>query len=237
MIVTIMQPAYLPWLGFFNRMALADVTVILDHVRIDQSSKTKFANRNRIRGAQGPVWLTVPIATTGPDAPLELDRIRIAPQPWAARHWRSIAHSYAKAAHLREHADRLEALYGGAYEKLGEVNDAFLAFMIEALALGGKRILRSSELDLASSKSDLIVEICERLGASAYVSGPFGRDYLDRDAFTSRKIELCFHDYAHPEYPQCGAGFVSHLSALDLLLNCGPDSADIVARRQPLATA
>ncbi len=235
MIVTIIQPAYLPWLGFFNRMALADVLVILDHVRIDQNSKTKFANRNRIKTAQGAVWLTVPINTKGSEAPLELNRITLASNNWQRSHWKTIEMSYARAAHLKQYAAQLEGLYAASYERLDEVNSAFFSFLAGEFGLGGKRVELSSNLDLTTSKGDLILEICDRLGANAYISGPFGRDYLDAEAFKSKGLRLYFHDYLHPVYPQCGADFISHLSALDLLLNCGSDAAEIVKRRQELS--
>jgi hypothetical protein len=232
--ITIIQPAYLPWLGFFNRMALADVLVLLDHVRIDQNSKTKFANRNRIRTEQGASWLTVPIKTGGA-APMELNRVNLATKSWQRSHWRTIEMSYARSAHLKVYADQLAGLYEASYERLDEVNAAFFSFLTKELGLQTKRVELSSNLNLTKSKGDLILEICDLLGADGYISGPFGREYLDAGAFAANGIDLYFHDYVHPVYAQCGPDFISHLSALDLLLNCGARAAEIVTKKQELS--
>jgi hypothetical protein len=95
-------------------------------------------------------------------------------------------------------------------------------------------IVRSSELEPTETKSALILELCIKVAASVYLSGPFGREYLDLTAFESAGIRVAFHDYAHPEYPQHqGGDFVPYMAAIDALLNCGPDTRSILASGNP----
>ena len=226
---TIMQPAYLPWLGYFDRINQSDVFVLLDDVEIDRNSKTKFANRNKIRTPTGWTWLTVPIKTKGQRGQLRLDRIEIDNESsWARKHWTSIQHNYAKAPYFSDYAEQLEDLFGHRWSLLTQLTDAFFALFYQSLALRAQ-VVRSSELTHSETKSDLILEISQLVGADTYLSGPFGRNYLDLNAFTRAGVEVKFHDYEHPVYAQIGEGFESHLSVLDLLLNHGPKSLKILA--------
>jgi hypothetical protein len=236
MIVSIMQPAYLPWLGFFDRMAASDTLILLDHVLIDRNSKTKFANRNRIRTAQGWTWLTVPIRSKGRHGALHLDEIEVNNETeWAAKHWRAIELNYRRAPYFADYAGRFHALYERSWEKLAELNAAGHRAFTEALGLTTPTLL-SSEMDCRESKDRLIVELCRKAGASAYISGPFGRDYLKAEDFRAAGIDLLFHDYDHPEYKQCFEGFEPYMSALDLLFNHGPEALAILRRPASLST-
>lgn len=224
MIVTIMQPAYLPWLGYFQRVARAEIFVVLDHVAIDRNSKTKFANRNKVRTKDGWVWLTVPLKN-GSD---RLDRIEIAnDEPWARKHASTIRSSYGKAAYFADYGPRLLETYERHWDKLVDLTEASNAYFFEALGIQTKQV-RSSELGVGGTKDALIVNICRELGATAYISGPFGRTYLDASAFETAGIELIFHDYAHPTYKQVMPGFEPYMSVVDLMMSCGPESFRIL---------
>src|SRR5262245_36818808 len=111
-----MQPAYLPWLGYFHRIALADLFIVLDHVQIDRNSKTGFAHRNKIRTKDDWCWLTVPLKTKGKHGELYLDKVEIAnDQPWAERHWATLRHNYQKAKFFAEHASALDGFYARSW--------------------------------------------------------------------------------------------------------------------------
>lgn len=235
MIVSIMQPAYLPWLGFFDRVAASDLLILLDHVLIDRNSKTKFANRNRIRTPQGWTWLTVPIRSKGKHGDLLLNEIELNNETdWAAKHWRAIELSYRRAPYFAGYEARFRALYERPWERLAELTAAGHDIFMDSLGLATRTVL-SSTMDCRESKDRLIVELCEKAGASAYISGPFGRDYLKPEDFRASGIELLFHDYKHPEYSQCFDGFEPYMSTLDLLLNHGPQALGIL--RQPASLA
>jgi hypothetical protein len=237
MIVSIMQPAYLPWLGFFDRIAASDVLILLDHVLIDRNSKTKFANRNRIRTPDGWTWLTVPIRSKGRHGELLLNEIEVNNETdWRAKHWRAIEMNYRRAPHFADYAAPFQAMYETEWATLAALNAAGQKIFTEALGIGTRTML-SSEMDCRETKDRLIVELCEKAGATAYISGPFGRDYLKPADFRAAGVELLFHDYDHPEYKQCFEGFEPYMSAIDLLFNHGPEALQILRRPAGLSPA
>lgn len=235
MIVTIMQPAYLPWLGYFDRIRRADLFVVLDHVAMDRSSRTKFANRNKIRTETGWMWLTVPTETKGArDVPI--NELQILGEDWKRQHRATIGQFYRRAPHYGEHSGRLDALYAGSYATLADAADATTEWLAAALGIETETVT-SSSLRPAATKSELILELCLMTRARTYLSGPFGRDYLDLASFTREGIEVVFHDYAHPQYAQVFPPFEPYMSALDLVLNHGPDSRAILEGRTIAAPA
>ena len=235
MIVTIMQPAYLPWLGYFHRTMCADVHVIIDHVQIDKNSKTKFANRNKVRTRENWAWLTVPIKTKGKFGKLELNQIEIDPESnWAEKHWNTLRSCYGKTPYFKEHTAFFEQLYGKKLRLLSELNTDVTDYLFKQAFGINTAFVYSSTLDARSQKDDLILDICLELKATKYISGPFGRDYLNIRKFSEAGIEVVYHDFIHPEYQQAFPGFEPYMSAIDLLFNCGPNSIDILKENQTL---
>lgn len=226
----ILQPAYLPWLGFLERVAQCDECVLLDHVQIDRNSKTKFASRNRVRTQQGWAWLSVPLKTKGRSEELELARIEIEEDGrWRAKHRACIEQSYARAPFLGEHRPLLERLYAQPWERLVPLANASLEYLLAAYGIDTP-LVSSASLGVRERKAQLILEICRARGATHYLSGPFGRDYLEPAAFAEAGIELEFHEHVAPVYTQAHPGFEAGLSALDLLLNHGPRAREILLR-------
>jgi len=230
-----MQPAYLPWLGYFHRIMYADIHVILDHVQIDKNSKTKFANRNKVRTRENWSWLTVPIKTKSNFGELELNQIQIDSESnWAEKHWKTLRACYGKAPFFRDHASFFEQLYANKWRRLSELNAEATEYLLkEAFEIDTASVC-SSTLDVRSQKDDLILDICVALKATKYISGPFGRDYLNAGKFADAGIEIVYHDYIHPEYQQTFPGFEPYMSAIDLLFNCGKNGVNIMKEDQPL---
>jgi WbqC-like protein family len=226
--VTIMQPAYLPWLGYFHRIMASDLFIVLDHVQIDKNSKTGFAHRNKVRTREGWGWLTVPLKTKGKKGELFLNQIELVEdQPWAAKHWETLKHNYGRAPFFRQHAGALEGLYARKWERLADLTREFMAWQLAAFNVRTP-LMFSSEMSVPGNKDELILNLCRAAGASVYISGPFGRDYLREDLFSASGITVVYHDYQHPVYPQVYPGFEPYMAAVDLLLNCGPDSLQIL---------
>lgn len=226
--VVIMQPAYLPWLGYFERIFMSDVFIALDTVAMDRSSKTRFLNRNRVRTKEGAVWLTVPLKKTHRDDLVPIRSLFIDNErDWAKGHLATLRNSYGKAAYFEEYYPAIDAILSKKWETITGLNAALTEQMGEWLGVAVKPLL-SSTLDVDGTKSDLILNLCKAVGATEYVSGPFGRDYLEQNTFAKSGIKIIFHDYAHPTYLQRYGEFVPYLSAIDLLLNCGPGSKDIL---------
>jgi hypothetical protein len=220
LIVTIHQPEHLPWLGFFHKMTSADLFVCLDTV---QYRKNYFQNRNRVLTANGPAWVTVPVLTRG-HTDSSIGEMRISPDDrWPKKYWATLQQAYGKHPFFPAHAAMFREVIEQPWEKLVDLNLALIKAFLEVFGLSVP-IRMASELDCQGSASQLLADICRRLKASVYLSGPSGRDYLDESFFVKAGIAVRYHDFSHPAYPQKGADdFVSNLSAFDLLMNVGPE--------------
>lgn len=221
MIVSINQPAYLPWLGYFHRIAISDLHIVLDHVQFEKNS---YSNRNKVRTPSGSCLLTVPLKTKGSFGELQLDKIEIAEDHrWKAKHLATLSQNYARSRYYSNHARMLEHWYRHTWVRLGDLVREMTIYQLEALGIRTP-ILYSSEMGVEGSKDELVVNVCKKVGTTSYISGPFGRDYLRPELFAEAGIDIVFHDYVHPIYPQLHPGFESFLATIDLMFNCGPDS-------------
>ena len=221
-IAGILQPGYLPWLGFFEQLHRSDVFVLLDDVQYDKHS---WRNRNRIKTAQGVQWLTVPVLTHGQGRPLTRD-VRIdANAPWRRKHLEAIRQSYRHAPFADWTLTALEPIYARDWERLLDLDLALLQAITGLLDLG-REIVLSSSLDAPGERVDRLIAICRAVGATGFYEGAAGRDYIDPAAFAAAGVDLEFQDYRHPEYPQQHGPFVPHLSIVDLLCNRGPGSLE-----------
>ena len=224
LILTAHQPVYLPWLGLLHKIALADAFVWFDDVQYQDKD---WNNRNRVKTAAGPVWLTVPVFNKNHYA-LKLKDVLIRnDMPWRRKHWKTIALSYAKAPYASRYLPFFEDLYRQEWKKLSEFNEHMLKFLLAQLGIQ-VAFSRLSEMELQSKKSSLVLEMCQRLQPDVYLFGAQGRTYADEAAFHDAGIRLEFQDYLHPTYRQQHGPFVSHLSVIDLLFNHGPDSLEII---------
>jgi len=225
MMVSINQPAYLPWLGYFERIVNSDVHVVLDHVQFEKNS---MVNRNKIYTANGACLLTVPIKTANKFGNLAINDVEINSQvKWQKKHWQSIYFNYKKAAFFNLYNEELETFYLIKWETLNSLLTAQCKFFLSKLNINTP-VIYSSDLSLDQNKSELVLEICRQLKATEYISGRFGRDYLDLDVFKSNQIKVSFQDYTHPEYAQFGNPFISHLSVLDLMMHHGNKALEIL---------
>ncbi|MBI2265193.1 MAG: WbqC family protein [Armatimonadetes bacterium] len=237
MIVSIHQPSFLPWLGYFHRIALSDLHIILDTVQFARG-KDSFINRNKIRTPQGWMWLTVPVSSPhirppgGGNPPISETRIANA-TPWAKKHRNALETSYRGAPFWDQYGHSLLALYETHWELLSPMNLAFTRWCLDQLGIK-TRIRLASELHSDKQKSDLVLDLSRKVGATTYISGALGRRYLDEESFQKAGIRLLYQDYHHPVYPQRFEPFVPYMSIVDLLMNCGPDSLTILMGREEL---
>lgn len=225
MIVSISQPGYFPWLGFFDRILKSDVVIILDHVQLEKNS---FVPRNKIRKSDGWLWLTVPVIKRGRFGNLPINQVEInRDTKWAEKHAKTIKNCYSRAPFFAEHIKEIESILENDWFYMSALLERSIQFLMKKFEIE-RRMVRSSELRPAGRKADLVVELCQKVGATQYISGPLGRSYLTQDAFLENGIDLLFHDYEHPVYTQTYEGFEPYMSGLDLLLNHGPASVDIL---------
>lgn len=221
MIVSINQPAYLPWLGYFERILHSDLHIVLDHVQFEKNS---FANRNKVRTADGWTWLSVPLRTKGHFGDLAIDRIAIANErPWTRKHWDTLRFSYRRAAHFAGEAAYWEDVYSRRWERLADLQRHTLTHQLDALRIDTP-LRSSSALGVGGTKAELVLNLCRHVGATVYLSGPLGRDYLEPTAFEAAGIELRYQDYEHPVYVQAHPGFEPYMAAVDALFCLGPQA-------------
>ncbi|HSJ06475.1 MAG TPA: WbqC family protein [Longimicrobiales bacterium] len=229
MILAQHQPAYLPWLGLLHKVSVADVFVIMDDV---QYLKREFQNRNRVKTGQGQAaWLTVPVDLRASESrricDIRIKRPDPGERPWYVRHWATLRTSYANAPHFGEYAGFFEhVLLGQRWERLVDLNLAILHQAFEWFGITTRTVLATT-VGFTGRKSDLILEQAARLDADMVFAGELGRNYIDVPAFSRSGVRVVFQEYRHPEYPQLFGGFVSRMSFVDLLFNCGPDAARI----------
>jgi hypothetical protein len=223
--VAIVQSCYIPWRGFFDLMKRVDEFVLFDDV---QYTRRDWRNRNQIKTAQGLKWLTIPVDVKG-KYHQKIKETRIADPEWAANHWQTIRHAYAKAAGFSEFGPVLEELYLGCEESmLSMVNYHFLTGINRMLDIQ-TRLSWSSDYQLEDEKSDRLLSICKQAGATHYLSGPSAKSYLDENLFRHEGVEVVWMDYSgYPEYRQLYPPFEPHVSIVDLLLNEGVNAREFV---------
>ena len=225
MILGAHQLHYLPWLRYFHKIAQCDTFVVLDDI---QFNKNGWQNRNKIKTAEGAGLLTVPILQKfqQPLSEVQIDN----KQPWQRKHGRTIEAHYQKAPYFKEHEAFFRGVYEKPWEKLNDINDEILLYLLKALGIKTK-IVRSSDLHLKQEATERLVEMCKAVGARAYLTGAYATQvYLDPGLFEREGIELILQEFKCPVYPQLfpEAGFIPELSLLDLLFNTGPKSLEIL---------
>jgi hypothetical protein len=228
-IVSINQPAYLPWLGYFHRIAVSDLHIVLDHVQFEKNS---FTNRNKVRTSNGWCWLTVPVKTSGRFGDLGINTLEIDNSTdWRRKHWETIRQNYGKAPYFAEHEPFFAKLFQSNWTRLVDLCHALTLYLLNAFDIHIP-LRFSSQMQVDGTKGELVLNLCQVVGATTYLSGVLGRNYLREDLFHKAGITVVYQDYHHPTYPQVYPGFEPYMSAIDLLFNCGPNSLEILMKDQ-----
>lgn len=219
MLVAIHQLHYLPWLRYFEKIARADVFVVLDDI---QYNKNGWQNRNKVKGSTGEVLLTVPVHAA---FQARLDEVTVDNRHnWRKKHWRTIEQCYAKAPFFEPYAPALKAFYTQEWGRLNELNRRMLTFFLDALGIRTP-VRYSSELAVPGEATERLVNLVRAVGGDAYYSGAYALDvYLDAAMMKAAGIRLELQHWRAPVYPQRHGEFLPDLSIADLLMNCGPES-------------
>jgi WbqC-like protein family len=229
--LVVLQPGYLPWLGYFDLLSKADVFVHYDDVQFD---KHGWRNRNRVKGPKGAIWLTVPVLHHGRGGQsileVEIDDRR----DWRRKHLSTIGQLYAHAPFADAILPRLREIIERPWPRLVDLDLALIDWLAAEIGISTP-CYRASQLDIGGDRIERLVNLCKYFGASRYISGNAARDYLDVTRFAAAGIEVVWHDYAHPTYAQQHGKFVPYLSVLDLVLNAGARSLSVLS--QPAATS
>ena len=223
MIIAIHQPQYLPWLGYFDKMDQADAFCYLDNV---QFKKNEWQNRNRLKTAQGWQWLTVPVRYRFPQ---KIIGVQINESvKWQHKHLQSIATNYRKSRYYDEYFPIVESALKQDFDTIAGVNIHMTTQIREILGINSKPVVRSSELSLSEDPTGRLIDICKYFGGDYYLTGQDGYKYMDTEQFQKNGIKIITQKFNHPAYPQCFGEFRSHMSIIDLIFNCGPESMNII---------
>jgi hypothetical protein len=224
--IMILQPGYLPWLGFFDMMNKSDAFVFHDDLQYDKSS---WRNRNCIRTKDGWCWLSVPVFIKGHSKDIIRDIKIDNSKKWKQRHLNLIRESYQKASFYENYIDPLKKIIDKDWHFLVDLDIELINWVVKELGIQ-KKILYSHDLQLDRTRSTIrLISICKQLNADTYLSGTRGRNYIQEDIFQKEGIKLEYHDYEHPVYTQQFDGFIPYMSIIDLLFNHGTNSLGILS--------
>ncbi len=223
----ILQPSYIPWRGYFHQIQKADVFVFYDDVQYDDRG---WRNRNRIKTPRGSEWLTIPVLAKGAQLRnMPICEIQICwDRAWNTTHLRALRHNYAQAPFFSRYEPLLERWYGSHPERLSDFNIETTVELAREIGIGHTQFLRSSSLGCSGTKTERLLQILKKLGATHYISGPAAKGYLDTEKFSAVGIGVEWMDYDYPEYAQLFPPFDPYVSILDLLMMTGPRVADYI---------
>src|ERR1700736_1316205 len=197
----ILQPSYIPWRGFFHQIQKADVFVFYDDVQFD---KRGWRNRNRIKTPQGSRWLTIPVHSRGHQLEhTPINAIEISwDTDWSRIHRRTLQQHYRKAPFFDRYATLLDSFFSRHDRLLADFVIDFTVALAGELGLTGTQFIRSSSLHATGEKTDRLLDVLQKIGATHYISGPSARAYLDEGKLATAGISVEFMTYEYPEYPQ-----------------------------------
>jgi hypothetical protein len=223
LLVGIHQPHYLPWLRYFEKIARSDVFIVLDTV---QFSKNGWQNRNKIKTREGAALLTVPVHASIDAAIVDVSIDNCT--NWCKKHLMSILQNYARAPYVEEHRAFFQATYGRTWNLLCELDRHMLEYYLRVLEIETP-IRYASELKVDGSATERLINLIRSVGGTGYYSGAYALDvYLDAQQLGDAGIELVLQEWKAPVYPQLHGPFVADLSIVDLLMNCGPESTNVL---------
>ncbi len=220
----ILQPHYIPYCGFFKLIETADIFVIFDNVQFQTRS---WQHRNKIKTPDGFKWLSVPVIKNSGQ---KIQDVKIQNTVnWQKKHWSSIIHSYSKSKYFKDYKDFFQDVYSKKWHSIVDLNIHIINFLIEELGFSTK-FIKASELDVSGKKSELLINICKKIGATHYHSNMGSKTYMDQEMhlFDDAEIRVSYMEYKHPIYTQLFGEFTEYMSVLDVLFNHGKESKRII---------
>lgn len=219
MTVSILQSNYIPWKGYFDIIAKSDVFVIYDEV---QYTKNDWRNRNLIKGSAGLEWLSIPVRQERLNQ--KIYETNISRFDWSKKHKSTIQTNYGKAPYFKDYKEVVFEIYDNPSTNLSRINKLFIEKICAILAIETK-IIDSRELNLEGDKVERLIDACNKLKATKYLSGPAAKKYIDEALFNENNIELEWMDYSnYKEYNQLYPPFEHGVTILDLIFNEGQNA-------------
>jgi hypothetical protein len=224
--IAILQSNYIPWKGYFDLMASVDEFIIYDTV---DYTKNDWRNRNQVKTLDGPKWLSIPVNVKGKGGQ-PIDAVTVVDDRWAPKHLSTIRHAYARAPHLAELDPLLDDCYARAArcERLHDINLIFLQAIAAYLDIDTP-LLDARDHPVEGGPTERLARLCERRGATHYVSGPAAQAYIEAHWFADLGLTLEYFSYDDYEpYPQLHGDFTHNVSIVDPLLNLGRDTRSLL---------
>jgi len=223
MIVSIHQPQYLPWLGYFDKIDKADAFVLLDNV---QFKKNEVQNRNKIKTAAGEQWLTVPVMYQFPQL---INQVEINNRErWQHKQQQALISNYKKAPHWSVLEAFFTDLFQSQWQTISQLNIHVVKKLVEILGIKTPLHIASEMGNFPEDPDERLIAITKYLGADTYLAGSGGRNYMDVDKYNRNSIKVLFQDYKHPVYHQLFGDFLPYMSVIDLIFNHGDESLRIL---------
>ena len=218
--VAIHQPNYLPYVGFFHKLSLADTFVIMDDTQYDK----KFTNRNKIKVPGNWIWLTVPINKKHKFVANKIVEINNE-ENWQSDHFEKINRSYSNSEFFKKNYKTFfEKIYSKKWDHLFTLNYELIIQLIDWLDIKIE-VIKESELNVKGNSTERLVNISKKIGAETYVSGIGGKEYMNKKMFETNNIKIEYQNFQCPKYKQVfNSEFIPNLSIIDLLFNIGPKS-------------
>ena len=220
-LVVIHQPDFMPYLGFFQRLNMADIFIVLDNVQYRGDSKS-MTNRDKIKTAKGEQWINVGIQKAKYKS--LINEIYLNKEhDWRKRSLNLIKENYRKADYYNEIYPYVEELYSLDCERMIEFNMASIKMLITLFGIENIEIRYASELNVTGKSNERIVHLVQAVGCNRYLSGVGARNYFEPKLYEQNGIEVVWQDFTHSVYSQQFGEFIPYLSSIDLLFNCGID--------------
>lgn len=229
--VGVIQSCYLPWRGFFDFVASVDKFIFLDDI---QYTRRDWRNRNQLKTKNGLVWISVPVKY-GARGTQAIDQTQVdysGVEDWRVRHLNLLQQHYANAPHYAAARSLLEAAFAFQDRTISELNIRLVRSVCDYLGIRTE-LAESRALHAEGAKTDRLIDILRKVGATRYLSGASADAYLDKPAFAANGIALEYKSYDYPAYPQLWGEFAGAVSILDLIANCGPASSGFVSSQSP----
>ena len=223
MIVSVHQPQYLPWLGYFDKIDKADVFVLLDTV---QFKKNEWQNRNRIKTAQGAQWLTVPVMYRFPQLIREVEINHR--EKWQHKQRQAMLSNYRKAPFWSMLEPFFEEIFSTRWDGIARLNMHVVKKLTEILGIETPLFVASEIGAFPEDPDERLIAITRHFGADRYLAGSGGHGYMDLEKYREQGVEVIFQHYRHPVYNQLYGDFEPFLSVIDLIFNHGKESLDII---------
>jgi len=219
----ILQPIYLPWMGYFGLIDIADVFVFYDDVQFVYRS---WQRRNRIKMPNKVIWLSVPVIKKFGQ---KINEVKINNDlNWRYKHWTSIKTAYSKALFFKDYAPIFEEVYKTEWEYLIDLNITLIKKITKILGLDDTKFILSSKLNVSGKKTERLIAVLNKIGADTYISGPLAKSYIEVNKFKEAGVALYWYEFNHPIYHQLYGNFVPYLSVIDLIFNVGEKSLKVI---------